>query len=124
MFKIKGYYLPVWQDEKLQKQNKIRLLITDADQLQKIENVVRHVGGEDAKSPMRRIRGDTLLEVKVSVTTRYFLEKKDATPNDLLGLEVEAQLTARRYSFKSRYETNLGERVTGVSMSAKSLTAH
>ena len=112
MLRIKANYLPAYQDDVPEK--KICLLVSDRESRKKIRNTTKSLCGENARSPLKRHRGDYTLIAKVSDITIFIKENQACSQSDLLGLEVEVKLELRKYSFVSKYEYNKGEKISGT----------
>jgi hypothetical protein len=100
------------------------VLLLEYTEREKFMNVANNLAA--SKTPISRRGTDILLTVNIDPLVMVFTNVDGvavaSSLPDILGNEVTAELRVQRYSLVSKFEKNLGERVTGVHATLKSLS--
>jgi hypothetical protein len=109
--KLRGYFLPMHNPDVENAPKKIHILLSEKENIDKIKRCAKNLAGDNAKIPVK----NKVLCATVNTTVLCYGEEGVASSfKDIIGNEVTVTIQLKRYSFKSKYEKNLGEKITGV----------
>lgn len=118
IIRIKAHYLPVYNPNSNNKIKSIELLI-DWDTRNKIRNVVNNIAvvkDGNPKSPLHKLGDDYLLTVNIPPIAHYELRGEPVESIiSLLGNEIELEIKLTKYQLISKFESNKGQKIIGVS---------
>ena len=119
--RIKAHYLETYNDFSSTKSPKSVELLIDWNTRDKIRNVVNTLtnfseGKANPKSPLHKQGDDNLLTVNISPVAHYELAGEPVgSIINLVGNELELEIKLTRYQLVSKFESNKGQKIIGVS---------
>lgn len=120
---IKAHYLEAYNPFNGGKPKSIELLV-DWETRDKIRNVVNTLTGfrdndltaPKPKSPLHKQGDDNLITVNIPPVAHYEIHGEPAESiTDLLGNELELEIKFTKYQLVSKFESNKGQKIIGVS---------
>jgi hypothetical protein len=118
--RIKAHYLETYNDSS---KKSIELLV-DWDTRTKLRNIVNTLTGfrdddptaPKPKSPIHKLGDDNLLTVSIPPIAHYEMNGQPTKSiTDLLGNEIEVEIKLSKYQLVSKFESNKGQKIIGVS---------